>query len=130
MTPVVAALCLMACIAYLSPKSPFSANAYTVVSQPAPEFDHEKIRENVVEKIAEFKLKHPSMMDNDFGYWEKMQTRYWPTYYLIDKQGQIRNVFIGESHRGRGYTASSFGKRVIFEVSKTTADKICSTVYF
>ena len=40
------------------------------------------------------------MMDSDFFYWQSMQSRYWLTYYLIDKQGIVRTIFIGEMHSG------------------------------
>ncbi len=29
-----------------------------------------------------------------------MRNRYWPTFYLIDKRGIIRHIFIGETHAG------------------------------
>ena len=29
-----------------------------------------------------------------------MRNRYWPSYYLIDKKGDIRFVHIGEMHEG------------------------------
>ncbi|HEY3487559.1 MAG TPA: hypothetical protein VGL10_05790 [Gammaproteobacteria bacterium] len=46
------------------------------------------------------RMQHPIMVDNDFSYWNAMGSRYWPTFYLVDKQGQMRAVFIGEVHAG------------------------------
>ena len=40
------------------------------------------------------------MIDNDFSYWKAMNNRYWPTFYLIDKAGQVRASFIGEIRAG------------------------------
>lgn len=71
-----------------------------VIGVHTPEFEHEKIKANVLEKVKEFDLKHPIMIDNDFAYWRKMNNRYWPSYYLIDKQGRIRYLSIGETHKG------------------------------
>jgi len=71
-----------------------------VIGIHTPEFDHERVRANVVAKVAEFGIEHPVMMDNDFAYWRAMKNRYWPAFYLIDKQGQVRAVFIGETHEG------------------------------
>lgn len=69
-----------------------------VIGIHTPEFDHEKTRANVVAKTQQFKLHHPVMLDNDFAYWKALNNRYWPAYYLIDKQGNIRASFIGETH--------------------------------
>lgn len=66
----------------------------------APEFEHEKDRANVVAKVEEFGLEHPVMIDNDFSYWRALGNRYWPTYYIVGREGRIRGVFIGETHEG------------------------------
>ena len=71
-----------------------------VIGVHSPEFEHEKVRANVAAKIREFQLTHPVMIDNDFSYWKAMGNRYWPAYYIIDKKGQVRAVFVGETHAG------------------------------
>lgn len=78
----------------------FSEQDFQIIGIHTPEFDHEKKRENVVEKIKKFNLHHPVMMDNDFAYWHLLNNQYWPAYYIIDKQGKIRGVFVGETHEG------------------------------
>ncbi|MGB0720886.1 MAG: redoxin domain-containing protein [Gammaproteobacteria bacterium] len=72
----------------------------TVIGIHTPEFRHEHKRPNVEQKVHEFELHHPIMMDNDFGYWNALNNRYWPAFYLVDKQGRIRGRFIGETHAG------------------------------
>jgi len=78
----------------------FADQDFTVIGIHTPEFDREKVRENVVKKIEEFKLHHPVMMDNNFAYWRALNNKYWPAYYIVDKQGNIRDAFIGETHEG------------------------------
>lgn len=78
----------------------FADRGLSVVGVHSPEFKHERERAKVIEKVAEFKLTHPVMIDNDFSYWKAMGNRYWPTYYLIDKRGRVRAFFIGETHQG------------------------------
>jgi len=39
-------------------------------------------------------------MDNQFLYRQAMGNRYWPTFYILDKQGRVRSVNMGEAHEG------------------------------
>ena len=71
-----------------------------VIGVHTPEFDREKVKSSIEAKIREFMLQHPVMIDNDHSYWRAMGNRYWPAYYIVDKQGRIRAVFYGETHRG------------------------------
>lgn len=77
-----------------------SEEDFLVIGIHTPEFEHEKNRDNVVAKTEAFKLHHPVMMDNNFTYWKAFKNRYWPSFYLVDKQGNVRANFIGETHVG------------------------------
>ena len=78
----------------------FAGEDFQVIGIHSPEFSHEKNPRKVAAKIREFKLAHPVMMDNDFTFWRAMRNRYWPAFYLIDKQGRQRFVHVGETHTG------------------------------
>lgn len=78
----------------------FSAKGLKVIGIHTPEFEHEKVKSNIETKMLKFKLQHPVMMDNNFTYWRALDNRYWPTFYVVDKQGMIRGRFIGETHKG------------------------------
>jgi len=71
-----------------------------IIGVHTPEFDHEKIRANIEKKVKEFKLHHPIMIDNNFSYWRALNNRYWPSYYLVNQQGQIVYNHVGETHEG------------------------------
>lgn len=71
-----------------------------VIGVHSPEFDRERERDAVEAKVREFGLHHPVMIDNDFSYWKALGNRYWPAFYLIDKQGRIRHRFVGETRVG------------------------------
>lgn len=73
---------------------------FQVIGIHSPEFEHERDPDQVAAKIAEFGLRHPVMLDNDFSYWRALGNRYWPAFYLVDKQGRIRHLHIGETHAG------------------------------
>ena len=76
----------------------FAKQGFQIIGIHTPEFKHEHDRNNVVTKMQEFKVTHPVMMDNDFSYWKALGNQYWPTFYIVDKQGNIRARFIGETH--------------------------------
>jgi hypothetical protein len=69
-----------------------------IIGVHTPEYEREKIKENIISKVDEFKLHHPIMIDNDFAYWNAMGNRYWPAYYIVDKNSHVRAVFYGETH--------------------------------
>lgn len=75
-------------------------NGLRLIGVHSPEFDHERDVNNVMDKIEEFKITHPVMIDNDFSYWKAMKNRYWPSYYVLDKSGRTRGIFAGEVHVG------------------------------
>lgn len=71
-----------------------------VIGIHSPEFEHERNGATVRAKAADFGLTHPIMLDNDFRYWKALNNRYWPAYYLIDRNGRIQARFVGETHKG------------------------------
>lgn len=71
-----------------------------VIGVHSPEFDREKVKANVEAKIREFMLHHPVMLDNNHTYWRAMGNRFWPAWYIVDKRGDIRAVYYGETHPG------------------------------
>jgi len=78
----------------------FKDEDFIVIGVHTPEFDHERDRSKVAEKIKEFGLHHPVVIDNDHRYWQAMRNRYWPAFYVVDKQGNIRHHYVGETHEG------------------------------
>ena len=78
----------------------FDDQAFQVLGIHSPEFEHERDAAQVAAKIRKFGLAHPVMMDNDFAYWRALGNRYWPAFYLVDKQGIIRYLHVGETHAG------------------------------
>ena len=73
---------------------------FTVVGVHSPEFESEKDITRIRERVEHFKLHHPIMVDSDMSYWNAIGNRYWPAYFLVDKQGRVRYFFAGETHEG------------------------------
>ena len=61
-----------------------------------PEFKHEEEIDNLKQAIVDLNITYPVAQDNDGQTWRAYNTRYWPTLYLIDKQGRLRYSHIGE----------------------------------
>ena len=78
----------------------YQAQCLRVIGVHTPELAQEYVRANVVRKLDELHVDYPVMLDNDYSYWNALGNRYWPAFYLIDKRGQIRGQFFGETHAG------------------------------
>lgn len=74
----------------------YSGDDFVVVSVHYPEFDYERDIENVRAATVELDVAYPVAIDNDRVTWNAYKQRYWPTTYLIDKNGRIRVQHIGE----------------------------------
>lgn len=73
---------------------------FTVISVHYPEFAYERDIDNVADALERFEVTYPVAIDNDRLTWGAYNQRFWPTTYLIDKNGHIRYQHIGEFTRG------------------------------
>lgn len=78
----------------------FKDEDFQVIGIHTPEFARERKVGNVAAAIKKFELEHPVMMDNEFAYWNALNNRFWPAFYLIDKRGNLRYLHVGETHKG------------------------------
>ncbi|MDP6421606.1 MAG: redoxin domain-containing protein [SAR202 cluster bacterium] len=76
--------------------SKYADRGLVILGVHTPEFEFEKILENVQDAVAEFDLEYAVVQDNDFGTWNAFSNRFWPAKYLIDVQGDIRYEHFGE----------------------------------
>lgn len=67
-----------------------------IVGVHAPEFEFEKLEENVKMAVDEWGIEYPVVLDNDHTTWDAFLNRSWPAKYLIDKDGMIRYTHFGE----------------------------------
>ena len=75
----------------------------TVIGIHTPEFppyagEHDKAR--VAEALKQHHIEYPNAQDNDRRTWDLYDIRYWPSFTLIDKHGNIRHEGYGEIHVG------------------------------
>ena len=74
----------------------YADQGLVIIGNHYPEFSHEADLENLKAALERFEIPYPVAQDNDRATWSAYNNRYWPTLYLIDKQGPIRYTHIGE----------------------------------
>ena len=76
--------------------SKYLDDGLVIIGVHTPEFEHEKVLENVQRAVENYGVGWAVVQDNDFRTWRAYQNRYWPAKYLIDKDGVIRYTHFGE----------------------------------
>jgi thiol-disulfide isomerase/thioredoxin len=66
-----------------------------------PEFDFEHDLGNVRRAVTDLRVDYPVVVDNDYAIWSAFDNHYWPAYYFVDAQGQIRHHQFGEGNYER-----------------------------
>jgi hypothetical protein len=74
----------------------YSGQGLVVIGNHYPEFDYEKDLANLKQALVDLNVPYAVVQDNDGVNWQAYKTQFWPTMFLIDKQGRIRYVHIGE----------------------------------
>ena len=84
----------------------YASEGLVIIGVHTPEFDFEKIPENVARAAFDFGLEYPIAQDNDYGTWRAYRVEAWPSKYIVDAAGFVRYY-----HRGEGAYADT--ERVI-----------------
>jgi len=67
-----------------------------VIGVHSPEFDEERKIENLRREVASLGIRYAVVTDNDYETWIAYHVEAWPTSFLLDKQGRIRWMHVGE----------------------------------
>jgi len=67
-----------------------------------PPYAGEHDRGNVERALKKYGIEYPVAQDNDTRTWDLYGIRYWPSFVLIDKRGDIRYEGYGEFHLNDG----------------------------
>src|SRR5829696_554911 len=74
----------------------YRAKGLTIIGVHSPEFDDEKKIENLRRQVSSLGIRYPVVTDNDYQTWNAYKVQAWPTIFLLDKQGRIRWMHVGE----------------------------------
>ena len=67
-----------------------------IIGNHYPEFSYEADLDNLKARVLDYGIEYAVAQDNNGKTWRAYDNHYWPTLYLIDKQGHIRYIHIGE----------------------------------
>jgi thiol-disulfide isomerase/thioredoxin len=73
----------------------------TIIGIHTPEFPPyagEHDRGNVERALQQHDIRYPNAQDNDNATWNLYGIRYWPSFVLIDRKGEVRYEGYGEFH--------------------------------
>jgi cytochrome c biogenesis protein CcdA/thiol-disulfide isomerase/thioredoxin len=71
-----------------------------IVGVHTPEFAFEHVPSNVRKATSELGVRYAVAIDNDYKTWDAYQNGAWPTEYLVDRRGHIREIKEGEGNYG------------------------------
>ncbi len=87
----------------------YRSKGLTIVGVHSPEFSFEKDAGNVARAIRDDGVRYPVAQDNDLATWSAWSNQAWPADYLVDAEGQVREVHVGEG----GYDATERSIRTL-----------------
>lgn len=76
--------------------SKYGNHGLVIVGVHTPEFQFEQNYSNVLAAVKSFGIKYPVALDSNEATWNAYNNHYWPEDYLIDQNGDIRYIQIGE----------------------------------
>ena len=74
----------------------YQGDKFVLVGVHTPEFDFEKVPENVAKAVRRFKIEYPVAIDDENATWKRYGNHYWPRLTLVDSKGRVRWEHIGE----------------------------------
>jgi cytochrome c biogenesis protein CcdA/thiol-disulfide isomerase/thioredoxin len=74
----------------------YEKDGLVVIGVHAPEFAFERNPENVRKAVADFGIRYPVALDNDYAVWKRLNNNYWPAHYFFDAKGRQRYHHFGE----------------------------------
>ncbi|MFE2051538.1 cytochrome c biogenesis protein CcdA [Streptomyces sp. NPDC059459] len=74
----------------------YKDDGLVVVGVHTPEYAFERVPDNVKAGAERLHIGYPVALDNQYTTWNAFQNRAWPAQYLIDAEGRVRHVAVGE----------------------------------
>jgi thiol-disulfide isomerase/thioredoxin len=94
-------LCCINCIHILPDLAKLEkkyANELVVIGVHSPKFDNEKDTRSIRKAILRYEIAHPVVNDADRKIWDRYEVDAWPTFVLIDPEGNLVGFTSGEGN--------------------------------
>lgn len=105
-------------LTYLEQKYP---NELVVIGVHSGKFDNEKDSENIRRAILRYEIEHPVINDANMTIWRKFSINTWPSFALIDPEGNFCGTLSGEGNREN--LDLVIGRVIAYHKSKGTLDE-------
>ena len=89
----------------------YAGSGLVILGVHTPEFRFEHELANVGRAVADYGIRWPVVQDNDYQTWDAYNNIFWPSKYLVDKDGLVRHYRAGEG----GYEETERWIRVLLE---------------
>jgi len=90
----------------------FSKDDVTIIGFQTPETDAERNLDNLRRNVRERQIAYPVAFDLKSENWKAWSNDMWPSVYLIDKRGRVRNWWYGELNWQGGNGEEFMRKRI------------------
>ena len=74
----------------------YASDRFVLVGVHTPEFEFEKVPENVADAVNRFRIEYPVAIDSENATWKRYGNQYWPKQTLVDAKGRVRWEHAGE----------------------------------
>ena len=72
----------------------YRGHGFLIIGVHSPKFPNQTL-ENVKKNVERYGIKYPVALDNKFVTWENYKTQYWPSFYLVDRNGNVVYTSVG-----------------------------------
>ena len=67
-----------------------------VIGIHTPQYAFEKVSNNLETAISRYHIPYPIAQDNNYKIWSAYGNQFWPSLYLVDKNGDIVYTYLGD----------------------------------
>ncbi len=78
----------------------YGERGFRIIGVHTPQIEEQRKREAIIGGVAKLNIDFPVLIDNQFHYWRALENHYWPSFYLVDRNGKLSQRFVGETHIG------------------------------